>query len=68
MPLIFLLKTEKMNVSLKTFYLKPKCWKEGEGEDLMEGSVTHFVSGVVGEGCDLEVTEGSDPACEGEDA
>lgn len=59
MPLIFLLKTEKTNVSLKAFYLRPKCWKQGEGEDLMEGSVTHFISGLDGEGCDLEVTEGS---------
>lgn len=31
MPLIFLLKTQKMNVSLKTLYLKPRCWKQGEG-------------------------------------
>lgn len=29
--LIFLLTTRKTNESLNTFYMKRKCWKQGEG-------------------------------------
>lgn len=34
----------------------------------MEGSVTHLISGVEGEDCDLEGQRAEPAACEGEDA